>query len=531
MVLLFWFFMYNKTIIKEEKTMTAPTMLINKKVNLKAIKKNKEVVGQSKRIWLEGRKLLSFFNINDQLKVIDTENGIHIRQATDEEIKAAELNKDDKSIRKVSGRKNRNTNQVDKALIEINECNSANLKKMNDDDMLRIVIKKNHVSVTVNKNTVKCRTEARNAEIKRKIINGEPLTKGSIFSGGGTMDFCGHDGFKLAGLPTVVRLALDIDEDCTDNLVANLGHVFDEKSLVIESDITLLNLGNAALPQLDVLSITPPCVDSSPAGKAKKGNKLETSKTAHLVYYYSQIIDRCNPAIIMIENVPNFQNSISYHVLTSLLSQLGYNMQLRVIDANKNKFSLETRERMFLTAISDELGIDFDMNHIEPLRPCASTLADCLDPSFPLDSDAWSPKTGLIEKEKRDIEAGKGFRMQVYTPESTKIGTLRAGYAKSGTSDPLLSHPNPEFKTFRLLTPVEHARVKEIRPEFIAGIEENATMAHKILGNGLSGMISEAWCYHLAVSLLKLKEKAPVMQLRPEKNKHEVQYFDLAEVA
>lgn len=520
--------MYNEITIKEELIMTiarTPSLLINKQINLKSIKENNEVVGQSKRIWLEGRKLLKFFNVNDMLKIIDTESGIFMRPATNEEVEESKKTKDN-SVRKVCGRKNRNTQEVDKAVIEINECNSVNLKNMNDDEMLRIIVKENQVSITVNQNTVAYRKEQRESEVKRKVINGEKLVKGSIFAGGGTMDFSGSDGFKLAGLASVVRLALDFDEDCTDNLMMNLGHVFDEKSLVIQSDITLLNLGNTSLPKLDILSITPPCVDASPAGKAKKGNALETSKTAHLVYYYSQIIDRCNPAIIMIENVPNFRNSISYHVLTSLLSQLGYDMQLRIIDANKDGFSLETRERMFLTAISSDLGIDFDMNNVTPLRQCAQTLGECLDPKFPLNSKSWSPKTGLIAKEKRDKEAGKGFRMQTYTPESDKIGTLRAGYAKSGTSDPLVIHPTPELKLFRLLTPVEHSRVKEIRKEFIAGIEDNATMAHKILGNGLSGMISESWHYALGVSLLKLKDKNQPLETRPENNTHNVEYFD-----
>ena len=56
--------------------------------------------------------------------------------------------------------------------------------------------------------------------------------------------------------------------------------------------------------------------------------------------------------------------------------------------------------------------------------------------------------------------------MQVVTPESTSVPTLRKGYHKGGSTDPLLTHPtNPEL--LRQLTVVEHARIKEVPVELV----------------------------------------------------------------
>src|SRR3546814_17488497 len=83
-------------------------------------------------------------------------------------------------------------------------------------------------------------------------------------------------------------------------------------------------------------------------------------------------------------------------------------------------------------------------------RPPRSTLTDTLFPyttlfrsleDIDLDSPLWSTMSYLREKEERDIAAGKGFRMQIFQPDSTKIATLTRGYAKIRSTDPKLQHP------------------------------------------------------------------------------------------
>ena len=83
------------------------------------------------------------------------------------------------------------------------------------------------------------------------------------------------------------------------------------------------------------------------------------------------------------------------------------------------------------------------------------------------------------KKEKRDIAAGKGFRTQLVDATSTKVGTIGRGYAKWRSSEPMVSHPS-EPGIRRLLTPLEHARVKAMPERLIEGLW--ATLAHQCLG-------------------------------------------------
>jgi len=83
---------------------------------------------------------------------------------------------------------------------------------------------------------------------------------------------------------------------------------------------------------------------------------------------------------------------------------------------------------------------------------------------------------------ERDIEAGKGVRMQVFDAASRRIGTITKGYAKGRSTDPKIRHPdNPDL--LRQLMPVEHARVKQVPEHLVDGLSD--TVAHEVLGQSV----------------------------------------------
>src|SRR3546814_9660713 len=92
--------------------------------------------------------------------------------------------------------------------------------------------------------------------------------------------------------------------------------------------------------------------------------------------------------------------------------------------------------------------------------------SDVCSSDLDLDSPLWSTMSYLREKEERDIVAGKGFRMQIFQPDSTKIATLTRGYAKIRSTDPKLQHPT-DPTLLRQLTPSEHARIKGVPEKMI----------------------------------------------------------------
>jgi len=458
-------------------------IIINKTANVQH-RSIKGVRTALKRIWLEGKRLGDLVVPGTPMRIKDTSDGIQVTFNTTD------------AQRTVSRRNNKG---VETPIIEINEVNSEFLKTISNDTILRIEITNEGILIEPNKEVVGYRIHERESRIIKKSKNKETIEIGSVFAGGGTFDFCGEQGFKKSGLSTVVRLAIDYDEGAVDNLLKNVSHVFDEKSIIIQSDISLINVARDRIPKLDVLKITPPCVDASPAGKAKKGNKVETSKTAHLVYYYSQLIDQTNPAYIIMENVEGFQNEASFLVVKALIENWGYTIQMRVINSNEEGFSLEARKRMFMVAESNGLVGHFNIDEVASLRTMPEKLSDILD-EYADDDPVWKSKAGLIKKEESDIKAKKGFKMQIFDGSESHINTLRAMYAKSGSTDPLIVNKNTGM--YRILNKNEHARAKNIDEALVDGLFN--TKGHMILGNGLVGSVAEALCFQLGKSIQQL---------------------------
>src|SRR3546814_9410665 len=102
------------------------------------------------------------------------------------------------------------------------------------------------------------------------------------------------------------------------------------------------------------------------------------------------------------------------------------------------------------------------------MDPPIQTLGDVLE-DVAEDDPRWSTMIYLREKEIRDQEAGKGFRMQIFDEESTRVSTIGRGYAKIRSTEPKIRHPsNPDL--LRQLTPTEHARIKGIPEEMISDV-------------------------------------------------------------
>ncbi|MEZ8295847.1 DNA cytosine methyltransferase [Vibrio splendidus] len=457
------------------------TLLINKPVNLRTSRRS----GDSKpikRLWLEGKKLLGLVPIGAKLALDDRQDRLVATYSQ-------------AGTRTVSSRKDR-FSELSLPLIEIDEGNSAFVAGLEDDAMLRYTITETSITVTVLQDRVRTKQIARETDALNTILRGEPLRKATLFSGGACFDFCLHDGFERSGLASAVALAVDLEEHCIDNIATNAASMLSPDALLVASDIALLNVDNQ-LPQYHCLSVTPPCVEASIAGKASNGNTGETSRTAHLVYYYSRLIDQFNPIVFMMENVQAFSLEPSYKSLCGLLTHLGYTVQERVINAYKEGFSLEARERLFMVAISNGMSdMEFDLADVKCIDTVPQTLGEIME-DIPADSSRWSPKTGLVEKQARDIKKKNGFRMQVYTAKSLFINTLRKGYQKSGSSDPLIAHPKKAL--FRILSAVEHARVKMIPESLFHGVSEGK--AHSMLGNGVIGSIGRAIGYALGLAL------------------------------
>lgn len=240
------------------------------------------------------------------------------------------------------------------------------------------------------------------------------------------------------------------------------------------------------MPQLDFVCGGIPCTGASRAGVSK--NKLqfaeEHSTAGTLFFDYLEFVKATNPAVALVENVPEYGKSSSMAVIRSVLGSLGYDLFEAVLDGSEFG-AIEARKRLCLVAITKGLGgsVEFVFPSASPgVQPGKqATLADVLE-DIPLDSDRWKSYDYLAAKEERDIAAGKGFSRQLVRPDARTVGTIGRGYSKARSTEPFLQHPtSPDLS--RLFTPVEHARIKGIPEYLVDGLA--ATTAHEVLGQSV----------------------------------------------
>ena len=184
-------------------------------------------------------------------------------------------------------------------------------------------------------------------------------------------------------------------------------------------------------------------------------------------------------AAIVLENVELYANTASAMILRSQLRDMGYVCH-EVVLRGSEFGSLEERVRWCLVAITK--GIELDLQQLAPVAREVKRVADILDPTVGLDSDRWRPMAYLKAKSERDLEKGSNFQMQVVSADDTKVPTLRKGYFKGGSTDPLLEHPEKPG-LLRKFNVVEHSRIKGTPAHLVSGLSES--IAHQVLGQGI----------------------------------------------
>lgn len=227
-------------------------------------------------------------------------------------------------------------------------------------------------------------------------------------------------------------------------------------------------------------------------------------EVGHLIYAALALVQKLQPAAIVLENVEDYRGSASAQILRSQLRDMGYQVREHVLRAH-DFGSLENRVRWAMVATTDGLPSVESVSTRGQVR--GTTLGELLDVVDP-EAACWSSMTYLKAKAIRDKAAGKGFAMQLVDGESTSVPTIRKSYNKGGSTDPYVRHPSdPEL--LRKLTPTEHARIKGVPAELISGL--SATAAHEVLGQGVAYEPFRALFRELAEGFKRLRERGAIM--------------------
>ncbi|HCH1893918.1 TPA: DNA cytosine methyltransferase [Vibrio parahaemolyticus] len=445
-----------------------------------------------KRVWLEGAKLArEGYEPGQKYDLVLKDSQVVIR--------VCDTGKFTVSKRTRNGR-----------TMPIIDVSSQELAELFDGvEMLRVFIRQGTIVISAHHQHE--RVVERVERLFTKLENGEPLSVCSLFHGGGVLDKALHSGLSLSGIASSVAVAVEMEPKYLDASLRNNTELWNDKSIVIESPIQAINLSRQP-PQVDLLVGGIPCTGASKAGRSKNklwgneaGGHAESHESAGALFFnFLQFVDALNPAIVIIENVPEYSSTASMEVIRSVMASLGYTIQERILDGNEFGV-LERRKR--LCVVGTSVGIDtFDINNVMPLRQKESCIRDILEP-VPLDSPRWKSFDYLAEKEKRDKAAGKGFTRQLLTGDEPFLGTIGRDYAKCRSTEPFIVHPEqPELS--RILTPIEHCYVKGIPTKVIEG--ESDTTAHQILGQSVVFPAFEAIAYELGRSCWKMLDKTPV---------------------
>lgn len=346
---------------------------------------------------------------------------------------------------------------------------------------VRVVAKKGEIYLLPLASEIK--KKERLTRLREKLENGDPLTIGSLSHGGGILSHALHSGFAHAGIESKLGFANDIREELLEHAaIHNDAWAEDTKPFAAPmQELAFDDRGVAHLPKVEILEMGLPCNAASRAGMSKRGLVRPEAhpEVGHLVVSALVILSKTNAAVVILENVPEYSASASADILRNQLRDMGYNTHERILNG-KEWGTLENRNRWCMVAVTQ--GIDFDFEQLVAPGPNHRKIADVLDASIGPDDPCWRSYDYLKTKEVRDAARGNSFSMQTVSPGDEKVPTLRKGYHKGGSTDPLLTHPdNPDL--LRQFTAAEHARIKEVPERLVRGLSE--TIGHEILGQGV----------------------------------------------
>src|SRR3989344_5091956 len=189
--------------------------------------------------------------------------------------------------------------------------------------------------------------------LRKKLHEGERLLTGSVSHGGGVLTHAIHQGLMDAGIDSTLALANEIREDLLVQAIEHNG-VWDDRTMALALPMQELVQDDwlmSKLPTLEVLELGVPCSGASKAGKAKKGlDMMEAHEhVGHLVAPALAIINRTQPVMVIMENVPDYFLSASAYILRHMLRDMGYDTHEAVL-SGKDFGCLEDRVRHCMVA-------------------------------------------------------------------------------------------------------------------------------------------------------------------------------------
>jgi len=327
----------------------------------------------------------------------------------------------------------------------------------------RIVIRLHHEDVAIIE---------RESRLKRNVELGEIQT-GTLCSGAGISTAAVHDGLLRSGLNSRCDWMVDSDQRYLEIADRNNHAVTPDTQLFVG---TVEELEANLLSPVDILNVSLPCDIHASCGKAKKKLKVaEEDQSITSVFGLISVLRAVNPSVIISENVLEAKDSTAYMMIRAELDRLGYVLSEATLD-HTHGGTLETRKRYWFVAVSK--GLSFvDLSTLPILEKPYKTVSDALGDDVLPEFKTYSY---LIDKEKRDLAQGKGFKQNIVTSDGESVGTMGKGYAKVRSTEPRLEGVDGRTRLFSVL---EGCRFRLI-PEHLLS-DCGFTLGHEAAGQSI----------------------------------------------
>lgn len=314
----------------------------------------------------------------------------------------------------------------------------------------------------------------------RKLTAGTALNSVSLCHGGGILDHAIHTGFADASVDTTLTAAVEIEGDYIDaSLQQNPLHQSGTRT--IQADLMDVAVDPALVSHpdgIDILIAGLPCTGASQAGKAARGHEHaeDHPDAGHLFIGFLEIVAAINPAIVILENVPEYADTLGCRTIVDTLRRRSYRVETGIVHGTQHG-ALETRTRLCMVATTT---MSIDLTKLERQKG-PTTVGEILDETDDEDP-AWSTREALWTRAARNKARGANFQPRVVDESSREVRTLTRGYAYKRGYEPILRHPRKPDHT-RLFSVAEHARLKTVPEELVRSIYPRT--AHEILGQGV----------------------------------------------
>lgn len=446
----------------------------------------------NRRIWLEGEPLLraGFIPGDYYQSSMDLDTLSVTLSHVPDSLEARELHKK-RQVHKISRRQ---MNGWVKPIIDI--CNAEITSLFGEACRFRAQAFTDHIIFSIHPEDAK--------RIKRESrllnhINDGYITKGDAFVGIGVSTHAIHEGFKRAGLKTQQKWAVEIDARYLDVACQNNPSIFKHAHMFVSS---VEEVEKDLLEPVDAFGFSMPCTNHSAQGVTKKMLKnAEEGGEVTALFGTIAMIQAVNPAILFSENVPRAKGSVTYNILLKELTRLGYDYEEMILDESHGG-SLEKRRRYWFVAYSKGLGID--KTKLMPLtqNKVHACLGDVLETED--EPSSWHDLTKFEVRQKKNEESNRNFKMNLVDEKSTSVSTIGRLYSKHQISNPHITNNKGQY---RLLSPVEHARVKRVPESLIKHCSD--TTAHEGLGQGILYLqaVGLAQAIINALTLCHMKDK------------------------